>query len=103
MDEKFSHTDFNPRTFKLSCGDGCFIYPGENGPLPSIRLENLRNGIEDWELIKLVRDKMNGNMQSNEEINNLILKIVGNGCSYSYNPELMEEIKIAFLEMLEDK
>ena len=28
-----------------------YIYPGENRPIASLRLENLRDGIEDYELL----------------------------------------------------
>jgi hypothetical protein len=40
-------------------GKGSFVlvYPGRNGPIPSARLEVLREGIEDWEILNLVRHK----------------------------------------------
>lgn len=34
-------------------GDGLMIYPGESGPLPSVRLANVRDGIQDYEWMKL--------------------------------------------------
>jgi hypothetical protein len=34
-------------------GDGLMVYPGESGPLPSIRLANVRDGVQDYELMKL--------------------------------------------------
>jgi len=37
--------------------DGMLFYPGPNGtPCPSIRLENIRDGIEDWESFYILRD-----------------------------------------------
>ena len=37
-------------------GEGYFIYPGPDGlPLSSIRFENLRDGIEDWEMMYMLR------------------------------------------------
>jgi len=42
-------------------GDGNLFHPGPDGPIPSIRLENFRDGMEDYEyyvlLEKLVREK----------------------------------------------
>jgi hypothetical protein len=39
-------------------GDGQLLYPGESGPLPSIRLANVRDGAEDYEwLMMLARKK----------------------------------------------
>jgi hypothetical protein len=39
--------------------DGSFVlvYPGRNGPVASARLEVLREGIEDWEILNVVRRK----------------------------------------------
>jgi hypothetical protein len=33
------------------------VYPGKNGPIASARLEVLREGIEDWEILNVVRHK----------------------------------------------
>jgi hypothetical protein len=40
-------------------GQGSFvlIYPGRDGPIASARLEVLREGIEDWEILNVVRKK----------------------------------------------
>ena len=38
-------------------GSYVLIYPGRNGPIASARLEVLREGIEDWEILNLVRRK----------------------------------------------
>jgi len=39
--------------------NGAFVlvYPGRDGPIASARLEQIRNGIEDWEILRLVRQK----------------------------------------------
>ncbi|MDO8587466.1 MAG: DUF6067 family protein [Armatimonadota bacterium] len=41
----------------LPPGDTHIIYPGLRGPLSSIRLEAMRDGIEDYELLKLLEKK----------------------------------------------
>ena len=39
-------------------GDGTWIYCGEDGvPVPTIRLENFRDGLEDYAYLKLLREK----------------------------------------------
>jgi hypothetical protein len=38
-------------------GSYVLIYPGRNGPIASARLEVLREGIEDWEILNVVRHK----------------------------------------------
>ena len=35
--------------------DAVLLYPGETGPIPSARLEQIRAGIEDWEVFDVVR------------------------------------------------
>ena len=36
----------------LPPGDNCIVYPGSGGPLDSIRFEAMRDGIEDYELLR---------------------------------------------------
>lgn len=38
-------------------GDFVLLYPGRDAPIPSARLEVLREGIEDWEILNVVRHK----------------------------------------------
>jgi hypothetical protein len=38
-------------------GSYVLIYPGKNGPIASARLEVLREGIEDWEILNVVRNR----------------------------------------------
>lgn len=39
-------------------GDGLMFYPGKSGPLPTIRLANVRDGVQDYELMKLAEAKV---------------------------------------------
>lgn len=41
----------------LPAGDTHILYPGENGPLSSVRFEAHRIGIEDYELLNLLKQK----------------------------------------------
>jgi hypothetical protein len=41
-------------------GDEYLVYPGKNGPMSSIRWEQLKEGIEDFELIRQLRAKDGG-------------------------------------------
>ena len=41
----------------LPPGDSHIVYPGLRGPLSSIRLEALRDGVEDYEMLKLLEKK----------------------------------------------
>ena len=51
-------SEWQANTFQRYNGDGYLTYPGPEGrPLSSIRLENLRDGFEDWELLALLKTK----------------------------------------------
>ncbi|MFH0764085.1 MAG: glycoside hydrolase domain-containing protein [Candidatus Omnitrophota bacterium] len=39
-------------------GNGLLYYPGENGPIASLRLEIFRDGMEDYEYIAMLNDKL---------------------------------------------
>jgi hypothetical protein len=41
-------------------GDGLLLYPGVNGPMGSIRLANIRDGLEDYEYLWLLAQKRHG-------------------------------------------
>jgi len=40
-------------------GDGApvLVYPGKDGPIASARLEQIRNGIQDWEILNVARQR----------------------------------------------
>jgi hypothetical protein len=44
--------------FYSANGDGSLFYPGPNGPLASIRIQNFRDGMEDYNLLEALRDRV---------------------------------------------
>ncbi|WP_256759560.1 glycoside hydrolase domain-containing protein [Cohnella sp. WQ 127256] len=52
----------DPMAFPGANGDGFLLYPGRdhgiNGPIPSIRLDAIREGLEDYEYLWLLEDRM---------------------------------------------
>lgn len=55
--KRWPDVPWNTFTFSRYNGDGQLIYPGRNEtPLPSLRLEVIRDGIEDYELLALLED-----------------------------------------------
>jgi len=47
---------FYPRGWGDTNGDGMLFYPGPDGPFSSVRFENIRDGIEDWESHRVLAD-----------------------------------------------
>lgn len=55
--KRWPQVAWNAQAFKTYNSDGNLFYPGPDGhPCSSIRLENLRDGIEDWESLYVLRD-----------------------------------------------
>ena len=51
-----SYTKDNPFE-TIGTGEKVLLYPGAFGPLPSARLEQIRDGIEDWAIFNMVRQR----------------------------------------------
>ena len=50
---------WNPRSFRSYHGDGAWTCVGPDGiPVPTIRLENFRDGLEDYAYAKLLEKKL---------------------------------------------
>lgn len=64
-DDPFLHPEWTPPVGSLwPSGDTFFVYPGEKGPVSSLRWEQLREGIYDFELALLA----SASIQSSEEM-----------------------------------
>ncbi|MBD3292190.1 MAG: DUF4091 domain-containing protein [Armatimonadia bacterium] len=50
-------TDWDPQSYRTANGDGCLIVAGPEGPLSTVRLENIRDGIEDYELLTILAER----------------------------------------------
>ena len=52
-------TDWNPRSYETTNGDGSLVCAGPDGtPVPTIRLENFRDGLEDYAYAKILEQKL---------------------------------------------
>ncbi|GLZ12948.1 hypothetical protein Acsp04_31830 [Actinomadura sp. NBRC 104425] len=51
---------FREPVFVFTQGDEYLVYPGPDGPMSSIRWEQLREGVEDYELIAQARRRRGG-------------------------------------------
>jgi hypothetical protein len=57
LDESDTYLAWDSRISNRQYGDGVLLYPGRKNILPSIRLANVRDGIEDGELLKMVGER----------------------------------------------
>ena len=78
----------------LPPGDTHIAYPGRRGLLSSIRLEAMRDGIEDYELLKLLEKK---NPKKAREICNSIVKSL---TDYSLDPDAFRKARMQLIKGL---
>lgn len=58
------YSAWDPATFGKTAGDGSLFYPGPDGPMASIRLQNFRDGMEDYNLLSELRRQLAAHPQA---------------------------------------
>jgi len=84
----WNKTNWNPASFNTANGDGCFIYSGPEGPISTIRFENIRDGIEDSELLFMLQKK--SGREAGEKLCARLFKSVKD---FSTDTELFGEVR----------
>lgn len=95
----------NMRTYEFggrgAYGDGSLVYPGDrvgiNGPVTSIRLELLRDGVEDFDYLTLF-EKARGK----EAMQTLIARATTDLNTYTTDPAVLETLRREIADVLED-
>ncbi|MFW6437505.1 MAG: glycoside hydrolase domain-containing protein, partial [Armatimonadota bacterium] len=91
------YTDWNPAyRGSLPDGDGQIICAGPEGPLSTVRLENIRDGIEDYEYWWLL-DELGGSEEMTEVPDALLTSVH----EYSEDPELLAEVRLRLARAIE--
>lgn len=99
-------------TFKKLNGSALYVYqggiiPNVKGPCPSIRLKNLRNGVQEYEMMRLLK-KVDGNEERvNAIVNNVIKepfgdKSIGNLDVWSFDAKVWDENRIKMGDMIHE-
>lgn len=90
--------DWIPASWRTANGDGCFIYSGPEGPISTIRMENIRDGIEDTELLYLLEKKLrDGGKAGRAACGELIESLT----KYTRDPGKFAKVRLRLLERLE--
>jgi|Deesub1362B_J571_1020462.scaffolds.fasta_scaffold02227_2 hypothetical protein len=90
-----SYTDWDPRMMHRGNGDGYLILPGPDRIIPTIRLANLRDGMEDYEYYILLEKLRNQSADASlvalaDELLNVSSNVVGNAPIYhTYDPQVV--------------
>ncbi len=84
------------KEFKVN-GDGWLLYPGPDmEPWPSVRLENIRDGIEDYEYLHLLRE-----LAPEHELLRLPDDVAGSFTEFTRTPERLTELRKALARSIE--
>ncbi len=99
------YTDWNPNVIGWN-GDGHLIYPGQNGPISTVRMENWLDGMEDYEYCKLLEQriaglKASGNTSKARKLSAILGRygkpgneIVGDLTHYTLDPKTLEQARL---------
>jgi hypothetical protein len=87
-------------------GDGTFFYPGtpsrlggtSHFPVESLRLKTLRDGLEDYEYLKLLVDSGEGDFARSS-----VRRLVRSGYEIEENPEVWEAVRRQWAQRLEQR
>ena len=77
-------------------GDGIFLYPGKEHVLPSIRLAQVRDGVEDYEWLQLATAKA-GAAKADAESRTLIESMT----KYTRDPALLRAARTRLAELID--
>ena len=91
-------TNWNPASWRTANGDGCFIYSGPDGPVSTIRCENIRDGLEDTELLYLLEKKLGDGGTAGLALCGELIKSL---TEYTGAVQKFGEVRRALLELLE--
>lgn len=85
---------------KTGPGDGILIYPGQAygqlDPIASIRLINMRDGIEDYQLLSMLED-----MTGEEYVDELVSHITAGTLTYTRDDDIIYNVRSYLLRALE--
>ncbi len=81
-------TDWNPASYKINNGDGSIMCAGPDGPLATIRIENIRDGIEDYEYYLLLRDLLKAKKRS-AALGEVPSAVVEDLSHFTYDPQVL--------------
>lgn len=111
-DQYKSGADSDPEfTYKKINGSALYVYsggivPNVNGPCPSIRLKNLRNGVQEYEMMRLLK-KLDGNSERADAIVDGVIKepfgdkSIGNLDVWSFDARTWDESRIKMGDMID--
>jgi len=76
-------------------GDGQLLYPGEEGPMPSIRLANIRDGVEDYEWLAML-ERRAGRAAADQAAGEIVRSLT----DFERDPQSLRRVRARMAEAL---
>jgi len=99
-------------TYKKQNGNALLVYspgvvPNVDGPCPSIRLKTMRNGVQEYEYMRLLSETDNSRSRADSIVNSVIKlpfgpKSIGNLDVWSFDASKWDEARIAMGRMINE-
>jgi hypothetical protein len=91
-----TYIDWNPVWIANMTGDGCLTYPTPDGPVSSIRLENIRDGLDDYDYLALLADAQ-GKPAAMRYVDRLVKSLT----EYSRDPAALAQVRAEIADQIE--
>ena len=85
-------TDWAGASWLDNNGDGTLVYPGENGPIPSMRLKAMRDGLEDYHYMLLLNAAVQSAKAGKVKMPDAWLKAAQS--ALAVNPEVVSSLTV---------
>ncbi|MFA7174910.1 MAG: glycoside hydrolase domain-containing protein [Kiritimatiellia bacterium] len=95
LDDTFL-TDWKAQNSLKVPGDGQLLYPGEYGPLPSIRLANVRDGVEDYEWLMMLAQT-----KGRDAADAMAAELIRGMTDFERSPEALRKMRARLADALE--
>ena len=108
---KARHEEESEFTYKKINGNALLVYaqgvvPNVNGPCPTIRLKTMRDGVQEYEYMRLLADIDKNTLRTDSIVNSIIKQpfgpnSIGNLDVWSYDSKAWDEKRILMGEMID--
>ena len=96
IDGSDPYLDWKPACVANMTGDGCLTYPTPAGPVSSIRLENIRDGLEDYDYLALLADA-----QGYEAAKKYVGRLVKSMTEFTRDPAALTAVRDEIADQIE--
>lgn len=93
-----ARTDWPPASYQTANGDGSLFCAGPDGPLTTIRFENVRDGLEDAELFRILDERRRGREDEAPAARDYVARLTPNLREYSRDSAALAAVRREAIE-----